>query len=326
MREMSNTPFRKELKEGNESVELFSASLGFDFVFSKDEQGKLHGYCIEINGDNSGLSGVEDIPEDQIDPQHKLLSKVRNHRNSEYWRKAGLADGALQDLQTGFFDASEEAKKEIHSYIEKSLRKQQFFVHAYKNPPFVAAITRDKRTQENFIPPESMPRVYHEGESPLSSTGQWICKPIHGIQGDGIYVLDNEKFKREFLGGPFVDIFAKEYIAQEFIRSEGAQRAPNALKGHAASMRLLLDFKYAQNDTIEIVFKAAYQRVSPYPSEGLRANTFPQDAFVTNRARGAKSVAASGEEVSIASAIAEKIIHNIARGYRRNQEVSPRES
>ena len=308
--------------EGKESPGIFHASLGFDFIFSRDENNKLHCYCIEINGHDSGVRGVQDIPDDQIDKTHKIVAEIRATVNPEMRRKYGLANEILHDIHvTGEFAPSEEGKEKITRYINKSLRTAPTFTHAHHNPDFIEDITRDKRLQEKYIPKEYQPRIWREGDDPVSSTGRWIVKHFRSRGGDGVHVIPNDQFL-EFIAQNKNEI--DKYVVQELLMSSGAQMVPESQGKRAASMRLLMDFRYLDGGTIAPDFITAYQRVAPYDTDKTKddeGNKLTwEDAYVVNRARGATSAAASSEEITMAREAAEKIIKNIASAYIQGQD------
>ena len=71
MRERLRISAVEKSNESKESPELFRASLGFDFVFAKDKSGELHPYCVEINGHDTGVTGVQDVPSEQLPKIHR---------------------------------------------------------------------------------------------------------------------------------------------------------------------------------------------------------------------------------------------------------------
>ncbi len=316
----------KTLKEGAESPELFRASLGLDFVFYKDAAGKKQCACIEINGDDSGIAGVEKIPKGQIDETRRILARLRDTRSSKLREKTTKANEIIDDINSGAFSVSPEAKKKIGEFIRKSIDKEAFFPNAFRNPSFIQEVTLDKSSQPQFVPREYMPRVYQEGESRKSSTGYWVCKPRRGRTGKDTFILTNAEFQGLFL--PTVSPLWKEvYFVQEFIQPCGAENAPEGMKDNPTSMRLLIDFIYRENGNITPVFETAYQRISPLHPTDLRLlgdsnGVARENIYIVNKSRGAKSAAVSKEELNLARPIAEKIIHNLAEGYRKSLEAS----
>ncbi|MBM3261670.1 hypothetical protein FJY93_04620, partial [Candidatus Kaiserbacteria bacterium] len=183
-----------EGKEGKESPEMFRASLGFDFIFTTDEKGVLHCVCIEINGHDSGVVGVQEIPKGQIDTMHKTVAGIRATEHPEMARKFKIANEVLTDIHSKEFTPSPEGLKKIHGYMKKSLKTQPTFSFAYQNPDFIEDMTRDKRIQERYIPEEYRPRTWHPGDNPSSPTGAWVVKYYDSRGGDDVHVVPNEHF------------------------------------------------------------------------------------------------------------------------------------
>lgn len=140
--------------ERKESPELFRASLRFDFMFAQGKDGKRHCLCIEINGHNSGISGVQDLADIEMDKMHKMVAKVRAHDNLETRRKFALYSEVIKDLRSGDFKPSPEARPKIIEYLQKSADREPLFKNANKNPDFIEGIADDKWLQEKYIPEE----------------------------------------------------------------------------------------------------------------------------------------------------------------------------
>ena len=298
--------------EQKESPELFSASLGFDFIFAKDEVGKKRALCVEINGEKSGIGGIAEMPEGLVDPEFQEAAKIRDLRNPERIRRVGLANEITNDIHEGTFSVSPEAKEKIDAFMMKSIRKVPLFPNAFKNPAFIEDIATDKRRQEDFIPDKYAMRLYKKGDSQISLTGYWILKPAQGIGGKNIRILSNDEAKLYFDRNDVTST----YVIQEFMPPLGADLAGTEESNHPASMRFLIDFKYLQDGTIKPVFQAAYQRVSPYSPRDAFQKFSKEDIYVVNRARAAKAVPASEEEIEMAREAALDIIQKLGQGYK----------
>lgn len=306
--------------ESKESPELFRASLGFDFIFSKDAEGKTRCYCIEINGHDSGVLGVASIPDSQMNATQKVVAGVRANYSNEYLRKATIAEEVKADIDAGHFDVSDEGFEVIKSYVKKSMNDPIMFENAYKNPHFIQSITLDKRMQEQYIPEKYRPRVWHPGDSPVSNTGYWVVKFYSSRAGQDVHVVTNERFEEDFLRN-VRDV--SKFSVQEFIPSSGADLALEGSRGLPASMRLLMDFRYLEDGSIKTDYQVAYQRVAN-PVQARKSaleNLTLTDYYVVNRKRGATSVAASPNELHIAEEVAREVITKIAEGYARNQKL-----
>ena len=303
--------------ESIESPELFRATLGFDFIFTKGKDGKKRCLCIEINGEDSGIFGIQDIPDGEVDKTQKLVAKVRTAYDFDRFRRYALLD----DLESGEFSVTPEGRDKIKKFLLERNRQTPMVSLAYRTPKYIQNISLYKPRQQTFIPDEHKPRQYLDGESPESSTGFWICKPNIGRHGNNIMILSNVEFKRLFIKTE--EAIRDNYTVQEFIFSDGADKAPESLHGNPASMRFLIDFRYLDNNKILSGFEAGYQRVSPHqgeygtipPTMGLAER---QRLFVQSKIRGARSLPASEEEMRLAREAAEKIIHRLANGYREN--------
>lgn len=284
-----------------------------------DMNENLRCYCIEVNGHDSGVGGVQDVPKGQMDSTQKILAGLRAEVNPEMRRKYAIANEIMRASQSGEFNHSPEAREKIEAYMKKILRTEPTFKNAYKNPDFIEDITRDKWLQEKYIPKEYAPHTWHEGESTKSKTGWWIIKRRNSRGGDGVHVVSNKEFGASFTKE--VDFIA-DFVAQEFIPSAGAEMMPESIGKRAASMRLLLDFRYLENWSVQTDFATAYQRVAPYTASQEKSASGTmlenEDKFIVNRHRDAVAVAASPEEIEMARTAAMEIIQNIAAGYRKH--------
>jgi len=293
--------------ETNKSPEIFRATLGFDFVFVIDETGKKKCYCVEINGHRTGIVGAEDIPEGDIDPLVRLTSGIRATMNPELLRKSRIAKEVLDGM-----NATTLGELTIRTFMQKSMSKGPLFPHAIENPPILEEVTNDKLQQGFYIPQEHRPKEYVAGDSPDSSTGYWICKHKAGQNGKHIGILSSAEFKKFFLSDPTLK---EHYVVQEFLIAQGADNAPRELSSNPASMRLLIDFRYLENGTIEPLFLAGYQRVSQTSFHEPLDTLAPDDrnkVGVVNKSTGALSFAASEEEMRLGKEVAEKIIRKLA--------------
>ena len=300
-----------ESKDSIEMRELFRASLGFDFIFSIDESGEKQCYCIEFNGADSGISGVQSIPKEQISNTRKILADIRNTRTRDRHEYIDKARDILSDIDTGIFSVTDDARGKIDEFLKRSIRKRKLLVHSETNPDFFEDIANDKILQDAYIPESNKPRLYVEGATTKSKSGYWICKPRIGRVGEGILIVSNKQFEEQVVSNA---IFQEHYIAQEFIQASGADKAPTDDFEKPAAMRLLIDFRYLENDTIEPIFEIGYQRISPLPSTMLKH--LRESSNVVNKARGATSANATDEELALARPIAYAIIQNLASAYR----------
>lgn len=282
--------------------ELFRATLGFDFIFLKTGDGSKVPFCIEINGEDSGLMAVSSIPESELSESEREKVQIRMVHTKERLELSAYAESLDPVTQTT-----------ERSEAWARARSVPGFVHAFHNPPYIREIVASKKLQQDFIPPENRPRLYQKDDSPLSRTGFWICKPLSGRKGKGIKIFSNEEFKTRFLA----DGMTEGYIAQELLRASGADLAPSGYENNPAAMRFLMDIIYYTDKSIEEVFSFAYQRISVHDPDTLAAASVLEDACIVNIARGASAAAASDREMMLAHEVALKIIQNIAEGYQK---------
>ena len=304
--EGSRRPYERKIhsSESKESKELFRGSIGFDFIFTKEENGEDKIWCIEINGDNSGIGGVAELPEGTVDKTHQFLASMRNEMSHEAQRRVDLGVDILKDMESGAFPISDSAYGAIHNFVVRRMRHKPLQRLAEKNPKVINDIAADKRLQIDVIPKEFAPKTYRKGEPGISRTGYWILKPNLGIGGNKIVVMSNTSFRTQFRGSVYED----RYVAQELLESRGAERAEGEFVGNPACMRLLMDFQYTSDGTVHPLFESAYQRVTPHSRRSTLENR-----YVVNLSRKAVAVPASEHEITLAHEAAVKIIQRLAK-------------
>jgi hypothetical protein len=249
----------------------------------------------------------------------KTLAGIRATKDPVMAEKYRLHNEIIKDMASGDFEPSPEAEPRILEYMKKSTVSSPLFKHAYRNPSFIQTIANDKWLQEKYIPKEYLPRIWHEGESPVSSTGLWMVKRRDSVASQHVFVLSNKEFEKEFLHD--LDITA-DFVAQEFIRSDYVHSAQGYGIAYPASMRLLMDFRYTRNGAIETDYAEAYQRVGQYPLDGIDTeNASRTNRLVVSKNTGATSEAATPEEIQMAKQAAETIIRNLAEGYKKNLDL-----
>lgn len=292
-----------------ESPEMFRATIGFDFVFAFDTRGQKHCYCIELNGQEAGTWGIADI--EGVDHLRKIMTLSRNTFHPER-QKLRVA---IEDVQN---DTSLEAEEKASRVAAMDAEKKQIPLAAYAfvNPPEIEELAEDKGLQAAVIPKEHALRVYELGSSPEAGSGYWVVKPRVGRRGDSINVLSNEEFKHFLVE----DTEAGEWVAQEYVRAAGADRAPEEMKDNPASMRLLIDFRVLEDGTIHVVHEDGYQRVGRLSSR----QSLPTDTgmSVVNKARGARAVDRSDAEFQMAHEVSIKTIRNLALYYKEHASLS----
>jgi hypothetical protein len=304
--------------EKKEQRELFRASVGFDFIFIKDELGRKKALCIELNGQETGVFGFAELKDQDMTSQ--IVAGIRTRYDEEHMR-AGRESVRLKEMlksnsieeQTGAIDLLlEQPKRDV------ILQKKHMIKHAFENPAIIEDIANDKHKQEAVIPEESRPAFWHE-ESPSSSTGYFIIKPRRSRGGKGIIVLKQDQLQETLEKGKEALGFLKfedNFVVQDFYFALGADNATDTYKDNPASLRLLIDFQYMEDGSIKKIQQVAYQRVSPHKS-GKNQETLNENNIV-NKSREAVAVAASKDEVSLASQVAEEIIKNLGTVYQKS--------
>ncbi len=294
-------------KEIIPAKELFKASLSFDFVFGLKD-GKKHPYCVEINGEKSGIAGIQQIDRDAIDSTRRIMADIRDTRDPEYQHKITLANEVIEIVTAEKVGEAATVLPTLRKLYNQNIEKTPMFPHAHQNPDFIEHIAKDKLPQGGVIPPENYPRTLDIADSDRRSpTGKWILKPRYNIRGEGIQIITNDEL--EILDD---ETIFDRYVIQEFVTSLPAELSGPDRADHAACMRLLIDFRYLEDGTIDSTYETAYQRVAtePLATEATLGNR--ERSAVVNLARGAESYPASPDEITLAHAVAEEIIHTLA--------------
>ncbi len=309
--------------ESKESKELFRGSLSFDFIFTTNLDGSKHPYCVEIIGADSGIQGVQSIPKDVLDSTTRTLADIRKNKSDEHTRREKIASEIYADTEGIIQQAStKEIQEKFLTYIRASIRSVPFMKHAFVNPPLIETISNDKSLQEEYIPEQYRPRSYKEGESMVSSTGSWILKPFDGRAGEEIFIISNEEFASEY---PTWEL-KNQFIAQELILPDGADLASDTHIGNVASLRLLMDFVYREDGSIDPIYEVAYQRVAPLYAGDIKLLSHAEriKAFVVNKSTGALSIPASQEEKRLAHDVSLQIVQALAEKYKQTVETVPK--
>lgn len=276
---------------------LFRATIGFDFLFAKDGDGRKRIFCLELNGEDSYIP-VDEIEGWDVDEATRERVRTRMTYNPERVRRALHAESLGPDV-------TPEIKKQAWAHT----RAVHVFENAVRNEPHIKNLVDSKKSQQPLIPCKYRPRSYARGESPLSSTGFWICKPSGGQRGKGVHILSNDAFAEQFVGTELEET----HVAQEFITALGADKAPESMRDHPAVLRLVLDIEYIENDTITELFSWANQSISPYSTKDIESGHSMEEVYVITVAeRNAKVVPVSKEEFEMAYNAGLEIIRNIA--------------
>lgn len=309
--------------ESKEAKELFRATLGFDFVFEEQSDGIKKPICIEINGDETGIKGMRDLPKNSTTSVRRAITNMRSDVSPELKRKQPIARELFKNFKRGeLYGSTDEVTKKIAGYVQQSLKREKFFTHAYTNSPAIELVAENKRLQQRYIPESNRPREYDEQHPQPSKTGLWIVKDNTGRAGINVFIV-----KEDELPGSIKAWEAKhpneslrnEFIIQELIHSADVDEYAPDVQGHPAAMRLLIDFVYMSDGSIRKGFEAGYQRISRYPVQGVRAGESPADVYVVNKYRGARSLPASRNEIESARIVAEEIISHIGSAYKEGK-------
>ncbi len=305
-----NEGYRYKKRESVESKEVFRATLGFDFIFSKDEEGNLHCWCIEINGENTGIYGAQDIPNENLssmDKNRKIGADIRMQRNPNFAERNYQWKGIIDDYLKGDLDALTEGQ--LSQYYERTMADIPMFKHSYSHSGMFYEFLTDKANLKVFVPEEHRPKDFVPGDSYESSTGYWVVKPRFGKLGRDIRVLSNEDLK----------LFIKncEGLLEEVIKSVVIQELLEdyhvEADGYRRSMRYLVDFAYLEDGSIRVDYAYGYNRRAGEKDEGSKSSFNEENkSLIVNRATGAVSETVTKEEMTLAAETAEEIIHQIA--------------
>ena len=277
---------------------LFRATIGFDFIFTKDGDGNRRILCLELNGEDSYIA-VDEIENWDLDEATRERARKRMVYNPERVRRAKYAESLGPDV-------SPEIRKQAWAHT----REVYVFENAIRNEPYIKNLVNSKKEQASIIPFRYRPRTYAHGEFPVSSTGFWICKPSGGQRGKGIHILTNDAFAEKFIGTELEET----HTAQELITALGADKAPEDIKDHPAVLRLVMDIEYFEDDTIKELFTYANQSISPYSAKDAITDHSMEDVYVITVAeRNAKAVTVSEQEFRMAHEAGVEIIRNIAK-------------
>lgn len=115
---------RKATLENKQNPEKYRLTVSFDFVFGKDENGKKKVFCIELNGHNSGIYGINSIESGDLDKTKKLISLNRMTVNSELEKVRSKIDL----LNTMIRDRIEETIALINEIENEELRLEMLSI------------------------------------------------------------------------------------------------------------------------------------------------------------------------------------------------------
>lgn len=253
-------------------------------------------YVAEVQGMNSGISGIKELEGNEF-LKHK----------AEAWEQLIERATQMPNISSSTYVGN----------LEKG----------YSNPQYVEAIMRNKAEQARLrvVPEAYAPRTVTGSDSAeefhklCAEVPQIILKPHNQAKGFGI-----ERFSTaDAVGRKQAWEYAQElkktcgnFVAQEFIEPAGAQAAPQDLKDHYASMRLVTGFHKDQSGEIHLLDSFGYWRVAPYhPDEaGKRVRgrmVRDNDVAVVNKARGAAAVEITEAEYRLTTPVVRGVIERL---------------
>lgn len=290
--------------------ERFRASIGFDFIFYKNKQGRRKISCVETNGHNSGIRGAANIADANIGKLSKTLAGVRAMASSD---KANTIEALnarrteiISHTSNGYGPDDLELLAMLYNYIKAVSvnTKTPLMSTAIPNALDLEEAINNKIYHAFIVPKSLRPAVRgYDKTYDFPASGIWLLKPVFGERGEGI-----KAYKRADQAEPELPAVDPKFVWHEFISPLPADNAPDAYKSHPASMRYLVDFiKYNDGHT-EKLYEFAYQRVSPF---GVDSGRDFEDVYVVNKARKALAVHVSSREILQARRAAGRIIDRI---------------
>ncbi len=290
--------------------ERFRASIGFDFIFYKNKQGRRKISCVETNGHNSGIRGAASITDAYIERSQKTLASIRAMISSDKIKSIEALNESRTEVINHTSDGYDPNDLELLALLYNFIRavsidtKMPLMATAIPNALDLEEVINNKAYHAFLVPKSLRPAVRdYDKTDTFPASGIWLLKPVFGKRGEKIKAFGRPDHLESEI--PAVD---PKFVWQEFIPPLPADNAPDAYKGHPASMRYLVDFiKYKDGHT-EMLYEFAYQRVSPF---GADSNKSFEDIYVVNKARKALAVHASKREVAQARGAAGVIINRI---------------
>lgn len=211
--------------------------------------------------------------------------------------------GITQDLASDP-RVSDEVKQFAKSFAKKR--------SGHKNPEWFDYVSNNKQDQLAFIPEANRPRSVVNGDiESLFAYGKVIIKPLNESQGNGIKIFDSSQLEAAKSYASSLRKNRGGYIAQQLIASKGAELAPDELKGHAASLRLIIPFEMVNGKVVISMHGVGYQRVAPVPMKDDQSSY--DKAGVVNRARDSVSVPMADAEYSKVLPVAVAILENLTK-------------
>lgn len=306
--------FDNKTKEREKNPELFRASIGFDFIFYKDKEGVKRIKCLELNGENTGIFGVDAIEKGKLDKLHRILARIRTQYHPKVLRFNQIIREMRENQKFEWYPYDKQHHPRVYDYTLNAKRNIKTIQYSYKAPPVLEMMFKDKTFLPDIIPAEYRIRQLSiqelsakpfEFPKDISGVDNWILKPANGSLGEGVKLVPSSQFLRVMNSSRnFAETFINGiYVAQEYVKSNGAD---NSNGEKMQSMRLLWDVRVFEDGKFEIDFESGYQRVS--------------NNYVVNKAQGAKSVSLSEAELAIGREAAEAILRRVVEVYRTEMQ------
>ncbi len=217
----------------------------------------------------------------------------------------GLGTGmsGIDAIPTSLLPEDDPIRAQSKAWVKKS--------HTFSNPPFIERRTVNKTSQIEVIPEHLRPRTVNtvEGIAQFEPESKIVIKPAYGSQGRGVTVFNPEE-RAEAVA--YAKSLTDGFVAQEYIPSKGADRAPAEIANNAAALRVGVDYQVLSDGSIKFLEVMGYQRVSAHaPQENDATHT-----AVVNFSLGAGAVPMSEEEQRIAMPAIEETIRLLHKGYK----------
>ncbi len=295
-------------EESMENKELFRATVGFDFVFDKNGTP----YCVEINGNNSGIEGMRNLKDKHMDSTMRIMANIRANRNNKSRGAIKTYNNALGDAHKDTYGNITKKSDIINLSFLRTAIKEPIFKNANKNHQILQEILDNKSLQTEFIPKQGRPKYYSMYEiATLEDNKLYIVKKNDSARGKGVHILYGWQIKDK------ADTTRIENILiQDFIEPADAENGP---PDHPASLRLLIDFRVTEKNGVEPMYITGYQRVSEYTSDNIDADIASRDdVYIINKSTGADSYTMSENELKAIMPLALGVLNNLTDYMKHN--------
>lgn len=217
-----NEQFRKkELKSVNkveasksiENKEFFRATLSFDFIFISNQKGEKGIKCIEINGEDSGIFGVLDLPKKKGDFLQKLFAEIRGR---DFWSKLNF------EITEILNSTKKQVLEVVSTFPDQDPYKKRF------EDVFLNSEGREAFTKFNDIIREPAFREHFEVERIKSENAKFrypymfrLNDLISEIDDKCMEVVDKYNYGKD--GKVFIHAFKNEKLIQDICDDKSRQ-------------------------------------------------------------------------------------------------------